>query len=79
MATAGGAEKVLHFGSKTTATIEFYLSFEEGVNQYKLKLSPSNDDRLFPAEERVFYRSPHKRKVPFFARWLSELERLVQR
>src|SRR5712692_5179951 len=41
---AGGAEKVLHFGSKTTKEIAFYLSFRNEVNQYELKLSPTGDD-----------------------------------
>lgn len=52
---AGGAEKVLHFGSKTTKEIRFYLSFKGGVNQYELKLSPTEDDGLFPSEELVYY------------------------
>src|ERR1700693_261148 len=37
---AGGAEKVLHFGSKTTQVIQLHLSFESEVNQYKVTLSP---------------------------------------
>jgi predicted ATPase len=60
---AGGAEKVLHFGSKTTKEIRFQLSFEGEVNQYRLTLSPTADDGLFPTEERADYwdkaRHPH--------------------
>ncbi|SRR5260221_1362684 len=52
---AGGAEKLLHFGSKTTKEISFYLSFVNQVNQYELKLSPSDDDGLFPSEEFAYY------------------------
>src|SRR6202521_2784320 len=37
---AGGAEKVLHFGSKTTKEIKLFLSFADEVNQYELRLSP---------------------------------------
>jgi len=48
---AGGAEKLLHFGSKTTKEMAFHLSFKKGVNQYRLKLSPSADDGLYPSEE----------------------------
>ena len=51
---AGGAEKLLHFGSKTTKEISFYLSFVGQVNQYELKLSPADDDGLFPIEETAF-------------------------
>src|SRR5436309_11165750 len=43
---AGGAEKVLHFGSKTTKEIYIFLSFDNRVNQYELKLSPTQDDGL---------------------------------
>jgi predicted ATPase len=43
---AGGAEKLLHFGSKTTKEISLYLSFVGQVNQYGLKLSPNVPPRL---------------------------------
>src|SRR6266446_1714752 len=36
---AGGAEKVLHFGSKVTKEIKLHLSFNGEVNQYELTLS----------------------------------------
>lgn len=52
---AGGAEKVLHFGSKTTKKIDFHLSFEDSVNQYELELSPTQDDGLFPSSEAAFF------------------------
>lgn len=52
---AGGAEKVLHFGSKTTKEILIHLSFADEVNQYELKLSPSQDDGLYPSSETTFY------------------------
>jgi predicted ATPase len=52
---AGGAEKLLHCGSKTTKEISFYLSFGGQVNQYELKLAPTDDDSLFPSEETAFY------------------------
>ncbi len=47
----GGAENILHFGSKNTKTISLHLSFANDVNQYELKLSVSGDDGLFPSEE----------------------------
>jgi predicted ATPase len=52
---AGGAEKVLHFGSKTTKHIHFRLSFENEVNQYELTLTPTSDDGLFPSKEAASY------------------------
>jgi predicted ATPase len=51
VAKAGGAEKVLHFGSKSTTEIVFELSFQSEVNQYKIELSPSADDSLLPSSE----------------------------
>ena len=52
---AGGAEKVLHFGSKTTKQIEMHLSFKNEVNQYALTLSPTRDDGLFPSSEMTYF------------------------
>jgi len=46
---AGGAERELHFGSKTTRQIHLFLSFRDGRNQYELGLSPTGDDGLFPS------------------------------
>jgi predicted ATPase len=46
---AGGADKVLHFGSKTTREILFALSFAEGP--YELKLRPTAADELYEYEE----------------------------
>jgi predicted ATPase len=51
--TAGGAEKVLHFGSKATKQIEPWLIFHQD-ERYKLTLSPTGDDGLFPSEETIY-------------------------
>ena len=53
----GGAEKVLHFGSKTTKEMRFRLSFHGGTDAYELKLAPTADDGLFPSSETAFVRS----------------------
>ena len=52
---AGGAEKVLHFGSKTTDQIYVHLSFRNEVNQYEIVLSPTRDDGLYPSSESVYF------------------------
>jgi len=52
---AGGAEKVLHFGSKTTKEIHIHLSFEDERNQYELRLSPTPDDGLYPSSEMTYF------------------------
>jgi len=49
----GGAEKMLHFGSKTTREIELQLSFHR-EDRYELTLSPTEDDGLFPSEEVIY-------------------------
>lgn len=50
---AGGAENILHFGSKTTKEIKLDLSFQDGVNQYSITLKPNDDDGLNPVDEVV--------------------------
>lgn len=52
---SGGADRVLHFGSKNTDLIEIFLSFDDAVNQYRIKLQPTSGDDLFPEEEVVYF------------------------
>ncbi len=65
---AGGAEKLLHFGSKVTGRIEVHISFGEEANQYRLELQPTADDSLYPASETVYfwnknYKSPYEESL----------------
>lgn len=52
---AGGAERVLHFGSKTTEKIDLRLSFnfpgQLSDAEYALTLKPTANDLLFPSRE----------------------------
>ncbi len=43
---AGGAERILHFGSKVTQAIELEISFRDGRNGYHVALSPTAEDRF---------------------------------
>jgi predicted ATPase len=55
----GGAERLLHFGSKGTAKIELKLGFSQavfGMRGYWLRFKPTDDDGLFPEQEILF---PH--------------------
>jgi predicted ATPase len=52
---AGGAERVLHFGSKTTSELHIHVSFEDGTNQYAITLVPSEADQLLPTSEVVYF------------------------
>lgn len=55
VAKAGGADRVLHYGAKTTQAIEIHVSFKEGVNQYEIKLEPNDADELIPTDETVYF------------------------
>jgi len=55
VAEAGGAERVLHFGSKITPELRIHVSFDGGINQYEVTLRASADDELVPLSERVYY------------------------
>ena len=48
---AGGAEKILHFGSKVTKEIEIEISFRDGTDSYHVALSPTADDRFYVHDE----------------------------
>jgi predicted ATPase len=68
---AGGAERILHFGSKTTKEIRLHLSFEGEVNLYEVRLAPTADDGLYPLSEFVcfwnkkrFPKKPHDVGLP---------------
>jgi predicted ATPase len=56
---AGGAEKVLHFGSKTTKGMYIRLSFSGEVDEtedfWELQLAPTNDDLLYSSAEVVHH------------------------
>lgn len=52
---AGGAERILHFGSKVTKEVGFELGFQGQINQYELRLAPTKDDSLYPLREVVYY------------------------
>ena len=53
--TAGGAGHILHFGARMTGELEIFVSFNEGVNQYEIRLIPTVDDSLFPGMEKVYF------------------------
>lgn len=66
---AGGAERILHFGSKVTQEIELEISFRDGKNGYHVALSPTTEDRFRVHDERGWFwkKSEHPRpyNVPF--------------
>lgn len=66
---AGGAEKLLHFGSKVTGRIEIHLSFSEETNQYRLILEPTADDGLYRALENIYFWNKSRHGSP----WVDSL------
>ena len=51
---AGGADKILHFGSGVTEQVHIRISFREGRNQYDITLEPTDLDELVPQSETVY-------------------------
>src|SRR5690349_20361308 len=66
----GGAGKVLHFGSKTTRVLEIHVSFQDGVNQYKIELAPAPGDQLYPADEKVCFWDKQRHPNKPYEEWL---------
>lgn len=52
---AGGADKILHFGSKVTKNLYIHISFQGGRNQYEINLQPTTADELVPESETVYF------------------------
>ena len=52
---AGGADKVLHFGSRVTEQLHIHISFQEEVSQYQIELEPNGRDELLPQSEFGFF------------------------
>lgn len=48
----GGAENILHFGSKTTTNLSIGLMFDDGMS-YDVRFEPTGLDSLFCAREKV--------------------------
>ena len=63
--TAGGANHILHFGARTTGELEISVSFNEGVNQYEIRLVPTDDDSLFTETEAVYFWDKAKYERPY--------------
>jgi len=62
---AGGAERILHFGSKVTPQIELEISFRDGMNGYHVALSPTTEDRFRVHKERGWFWDKSKYPGPY--------------
>jgi predicted ATPase len=63
--TAGGADELLHFGSKHTQEIKIDLSFVDDVNGYSLTLKADNDDNLFALLESASFWDKDRYPSPY--------------
>lgn len=67
---AGGADKVLHFGSKVSKQLYIHISFQDRQNEYTIQLQPTDADELVPQTELVYfwnkgrYPKPYSEGVP---------------
>ena len=52
---SGGADRILHFGSKTTHTMAVRISFHDRTNSYRLELQATDTDELVPVREEVSF------------------------
>jgi len=61
---AGGADRVLHFGSRVTQTIEIHISFQEEINQYQIVLAATQTDQLYPSSEVAYFWNRQRNSQP---------------
>lgn len=62
---AGGADKILHFGSKITEKLHIHVSFQNGQNQYEITLGVTSSDQLYPSSETVYFWNKDKYDKPY--------------
>jgi len=62
---SGGAEQILHFGSKVTNTLRIHVTFKGKVNQYTIELEPTEADELVPSMEIVHYWNKSQYSRPY--------------
>ncbi|MFM8419176.1 MAG: AAA family ATPase [Verrucomicrobiota bacterium] len=63
---AGGAENVLHFGSRATPTLSLALAFNEEKDHYQIGFISAGSDSLRPSSERAGYWGDRRYPQPFW-------------
>lgn len=63
--SAGGADKILHFGSKVTEHLKLHVSFQGMTNQYMIDLISTDDDGLVPYNEVCYFWNQVKYPDPY--------------
>ena len=62
---AGGADRILHFGSKVTRSLRIHVSFEDEVNGYEIRLSATATGTLFVEQETGYFWDKGKYDRPY--------------
>lgn len=52
---AGGADRILHFGSRVTEMLQVHVSFGKEASQYAIDLQPNGADELVMVSETVYF------------------------
>ena len=52
---SGGADRLLHYGSRTTPHLTVHISFENEINQYEITLEADDIDGMFPSREIAYF------------------------
>lgn len=62
---AGGADKILHFGSRMTPAVMMHISFGGEINQYEISLTTTSGDELSPLGEAVYFWDKNRYEQPY--------------
>ena len=65
VAKSGGANRLLYFGVRNTKQLYLHISFSDELNQYEIRLEPTDLDELVPTEERVMFWDKPKYPRPY--------------
>ena len=60
VARAGGADRLLHFGAKTTDEMVFHTVFKGGVNEYEIALMPTDVNTLYPYPDILYFQNKER-------------------
>ena len=67
VARAGGADRILHFGSKVTEKVAIDVTFGDRFPQYKIELDATDDDRLNASHSEFLYFLDEEEQEPRWA------------
>lgn len=60
-----GADRLLHFGTKSTREIRLHVFFNSDVSQYEISLEPTPSNGLVPVDEYAYFWNKEKYEEPY--------------